>query len=50
MMILRTWPSWMDGPVSSKLDWVRLPPLLCMDTAAISAPAAMAETGMFSPK
>jgi hypothetical protein len=30
--------------------WVREPPDLCMLTAAISAPAAMALTGRFSPK
>ena len=34
----------------SRLDCVKLPQLLCIDTAAISAPAAMADIGRFSPK
>ena len=38
------------GPMSSRLDWVRLPPLLCMETDAMSAPAAMADTGRPLPK
>ena len=49
-MIFRTCPSWMPGPMSRRLDWVRLPPLLCMDTEAMSAPASIADTGMWSPK
>ena len=40
----------MAGPASSSELWVRLPPDLCMDTAAISAPAAMADTGISAPK
>lgn len=38
----------MAGPMSSMELCVRLPPDLCMLTAAISAPAAMAETGSAS--
>ena len=38
------------GPMSSRLDCVKLPPLLCMETDAISAPAAMADTGRPPPK
>ena len=40
----------MAGPIKSSELCVRLPPDLCMETAAISAPAAMADTGRFSPK
>ena len=40
----------MAGPQRSRLLWVRLPPDLCMDTAAISAPAAMADMGSSSLK
>ena len=50
LMICRTWPGFIRGPVSRKEDWVRLPPDLCMDTAAISAPASMAVVGMPAPK
>ena len=50
MIICRTCPSCMAGPQSSRLLWVKLPPDLCMDTAAISAPAAMADRGSSSLK
>ena len=40
----------MAGPTSSRELWVRLPPDLCMETAAMSAPAAMAEMGSSSLK
>ena len=40
----------MAGPVSNTELWVRLPPDLCIETAAMSAPAAIALMGMFSPK
>ena len=40
----------MFGPISRKLDWVRLPPDLCIETADMSAPASIAEIGMPAPK
>ena len=43
-------PSLSPGPVNSRELWVRLPPDLCMLTAAISAPASMADIGNPSPK
>ena len=45
-----TCPGLTFGPVSRKLDCVRLPPLLCMEIAAISAPASIAVMGMPAPK
>ena len=48
LMICRTCPSLHAGADEQQAElWVRLPPDLCMDTAAISAPASMADTGMF---
>ena len=49
-IIWRTCSAFIDGPHSRKLDCVSEPPDLCMETDAKSAPAAIAETGIFSPK
>ena len=50
LIICLTYSGFMAGPVRRKELCVSDPPVLCMLTAAISAPAAIAVTGILSPK
>lgn len=51
LIIWLTYSQLTFGPVSKRLLCVRLPPDLCIETDAMSAPAAIAfSTGIFFPK
>ena len=49
-MIFLTYSESISLFTNKKEDWVKEPPDLCMETAAISAPAAIAEIGKCLPK